>query len=177
MLATVAVNLAVVKYESAEGERLNSEVLLADATQTRGDVWSSLTVIAALVGAWAGIPILDPLAALVVAGFIGYSGYQIARSTTGILSDRIVISDADLERVVMSVPGVIGCHRIRTRGPADHVFLDLHVWMPPDLRLTDAHDLSHVVKDRLMARYPQIADAVIHIEPPPPIQHKGHQGH
>jgi hypothetical protein len=23
------------------------------------------------------------------------------------------------------------------------------------------------VKDRLMARYPQIADAVIHIEPPP----------
>jgi divalent metal cation (Fe/Co/Zn/Cd) transporter len=33
--------------------------------------------------------------------------------------------------------------------------------------LTDAHDISHVVKDRLMARYPQIADAVIHIEPPP----------
>jgi hypothetical protein len=24
-----------------------------------------------------------------------------------------------------------------------------------------------VVKDRLMQRYPQIADAVIHIEPPP----------
>ena len=33
--------------------------------------------------------------------------------------------------------------------------------------LTDAHELSHVVKDRLMARYPQIADAIIHIEPPP----------
>ena len=33
--------------------------------------------------------------------------------------------------------------------------------------LTDAHALSHVVKDRLMARYPQIADAIIHIEPPP----------
>ena len=35
------------------------------------------------------------------------------------------------------------------------------------MRLADAHDLSHVVKDRLMARYPQIADAIIHIEPPP----------
>ena len=104
---------------------------------------------------------------LSLAGFIAYSGYQIARATTGILSDRIVISDADLERVVMSVAGVLGCHNIRTRGAADHVFLDLHVWLPPDLRLTEAHDLSHVVKDRLMARYPQIADAVIHIEPPP----------
>ena len=168
MLVTVAVNLAVVAYESRAAARLGSEVLLADAMQTRGDVWSSLTVIGALVGARLGVPILDPLAALVVAGFIGYAGFQVARATTGILSDRIVISDADLQRVVMSVPGVIGCEKIRTRGSADHVFLDLHVWMPPDMRLTEAHTLSHVVKDRLMARYPQIADAVIHIEPPPP---------
>jgi cation diffusion facilitator family transporter len=167
MIVTVAVNLAVVAYESRAAARLGSEVLLADATQTRGDVWSSLTVIGALVGARLGVPILDPLAALVVAGFIGYAGFQVARATTGILSDRIVISDADLHRVVMSVPGVIGCEKIRTRGSADHVFLDLHVWMPPDMRLTEAHTLSHVVKDRLMARYPQIADAVIHIEPPP----------
>jgi len=168
MLVTVAVNLGVIAYESREADRLSSEVLLADAMQTRGDVWSSMTVIAALVGARSGVPMLDPLAALVVAGFIGYSGYQIARATTGILSDRIVISDVDLERVVMSVPGVLGCHRIRTRGAADHVFLDLHVWLPPAMPLTEAHDLSHVVKDRLMARYPQIADAIIHIEPPPP---------
>ena len=167
MLVTVAVNLLVVAYESRAAKRLGSEVLLADSMQTRGDVWSSLTVIGALVGARLGLPILDPLAALVVAGFIGYAGFQVARTTTGILSDRIVISDADLERIVMSVPGVIGCEKIRTRGSADHVFLDLHVWMPPDMSLHDAHDLSHVVKDRLMTRYPQIADAVIHIEPPP----------
>ena len=131
MVVTVAINLVVVAYESRAAERLGSEVLLADAMQTRGDVWSSLTVIAALVGARLGLPILDPLAALVVAGFIGYAGYQVARATTGILSDRIVISDADLERVVMSVPGVLGCQQIRTRGSADHVFLDLHVWLPP----------------------------------------------
>jgi cation diffusion facilitator family transporter len=168
MVVTVVINLYVVSYESRESRRLASEVLLADATQTRGDVWSSLTVIAALAGARLGMPILDPLAALVVAGFIAHAGFQVARATTGILSDRIVIADADLERVVMSVPGVLGCHRIRTRGAADHVFLDLHVWLPPEMRLHAAHALSHVVKDRLMARYPQIADAVIHIEPPPP---------
>jgi cation diffusion facilitator family transporter len=167
MLVTIAVNLLVVRYESREAGRLGSEMLLADATQTRGDVWTSMTVIVALVGAKLGLPILDPLAALVVAGFIGYAGYQIARATTHILSDRIVIEEADLRDVVMSVPGVLGCHQIRTRGSADHVFLDLHVWVPGDMRLADAHDLSHVVKDRLVARYPQIADAVIHIEPPP----------
>jgi cation diffusion facilitator family transporter len=167
MLLTIGINLGVIRYESRAAERLGSEVLMADALQTRADVWTSLTVVAALAGVRAGLPVLDPIAALIVAGFIGHAGFQIARATTRILSDRVVISEADLQEVVMGVEGVIGCHHIRTRGSADHVFLDLHVWLPADMPLTDAHSLSHVVKDRLMTRYPQIADAVIHIEPPP----------
>jgi cation diffusion facilitator family transporter len=167
MAVTMAMNLVVMKYETSEGTRLGSEMLLADALQTRGDVWTSLAVILALGGARAGLPILDPLAAIAVAGFIGYAGFQIATATTQILSDRIVISETEIEQVVMRVPGVLGCHHIRTRGSTDHVFLDLHVWLPADMRLADAHALSHVVKDRLMAHYPQIADAIIHIEPPP----------
>jgi cation diffusion facilitator family transporter len=167
MVVTIGVNLFVVAYESREAERLGSEVLAADALQTRSDVWSSLTVIFALIGARLGWPILDPLAALVVAGFIGWAGYQIAQATTRILSDRMVIAESDLEEIVLGVPGVLGCHQIRTRGSSSHVFLDLHVWLPPEMRLMDAHSLSHIVKDRLMARYPQIVDAVIHIEPPP----------
>jgi len=167
MIVTVAVNLIVIGYETSEGRRLSSEMLLADAMQTRADVWSSLTVIVALLGARLGFPLLDPIAALVVAGFIGYGGYQIFHATTGILSDRSVMLEHDIEHVVMSVPGVLGCHEIRTRGSEDHVFLDLHVWLPADMRLDEAHRISHVVKDKLMARYPKIADAIIHIEPPP----------
>jgi cation diffusion facilitator family transporter len=167
MGATVAVNLFVIRYESRAAKRLSSEMLAADALQTRADVWSSVTVIAALAGMRLGFPILDPLAALVVAAFIAYGGWQIFHTTTGILSDRVVMLDKDVEQVVMGVPGVLGCHHIRTRGSEDHVFLDLHVWMAADMRLDDAHDISHVVKDKLMARYPEIADAIIHIEPPP----------
>jgi cation diffusion facilitator family transporter len=167
MIVTVVVNTLVVRYESAAAARLGSEILLADAMQTRGDVWTSLTVIAALAGASAGLPILDPIAALIVSVFIGHAGYQIGLTTTKILSDRIVMSENDIEKVVLSVDGVLGCHQIRTRGSSDHVFLDLHLWLPADMRLTDAHDISHVVKDRLMKRYPQIVDAVLHLEPPP----------
>src|SRR6185295_7929416 len=111
----------VIRYETREAKRLSSEVLLADALQTRGDVWTSCTVLVALAGARAGVPILDPLAALVVAVFIGYAGYQIAQTTTRILSDRIVMEAADIEQIVMSVPDVVGCHQIRTRGSSDHV--------------------------------------------------------
>ena len=78
-----------------------------------------------------------------------------------------MIPEEAIREVVKSVPEVIGCHHIRTRGSTDFVFLDLHIWMDADMSLDRAHSLSHVVKDRLMARFPQIKDAIIHIEPPP----------
>ena len=70
-------------------------------------------------------------------------------------------------RWVRWVPQVLGCHHIRSRGSVDHVFLDMHIWLDGATPLTTAHSLSHDVKDLLMERYPQIADAIIHIEPPP----------
>ena len=57
--------------------------------------------------------------------------------------------------------------KIRTRGSADYAFLDLHLWLDGQTPLVEAHSTSHVVKDLLMARFPQLADVVIHIEPPP----------
>ena len=168
MAATLITNLVVVSYESRAARRLSSEVLRADATHTRSDVMTTIAVLGALLGVWAGYPMLDPLAALFVAGFIGHACWEIAQSASRILGDQIVIAEDDVREVVQSVPDVIGCEKIRTRGAADYAFLDLHLWLNGEMPLRDAHATSHVVKDKLMERFPQLADVVIHIEPPPP---------
>lgn len=168
MAVSVAVNLWVVRYESGEGRRLHSELLIADAAHTRSDVWTSVAVLISLAAVRLGYPTLDALGAILVAGFIARTGYQIGMETSGILADRVVLDEEQIRGVVMSVPDVLGCHQIRTRGTYDHTFLDLHVWFAQDTTLFEAHRLSHVVKDRLMETFPQIADAIIHIEPPPP---------
>ncbi len=167
MIVTIVVNLLVTRYERRAGTRLSSEVLLADSMHTQSDVWTSVTVIAALAGSALGYPALDPLAAFVVVGFIGHAAWEIFKSTSEVLSDHIVIPEDEVRRIVVSVPQVLGCHEIRTRGSRDFVFLDLHIWMAPTTALDAAHEISHVVKDRLMAHFPQIGDAIIHIEPPP----------
>lgn len=167
MLGTLAVNLVVVRYESRQGRALKSELLLADAAHTRSDVLTSCAVIASLAAVWLGFPALDALGAIVVAIFIARTGYSIGMETSGILADRVVMNEEAIGRVVMSVPHVVGCHHIRTRGSYDHTFLDLHVWFPGDMPLHEAHRVSHVVKDKLLESFPQIADAIIHIEPPP----------
>jgi cation diffusion facilitator family transporter len=166
MALTLVVNMFVVAYEMKEGRRLNSEVLRADAKHTRSDVLTSGAVLGALFGVWLGYPLLDPMAALLVAGFIGHACWSIAQEASRVLADEIVIAEKDVREVVQSVPDVIGCEKIRTRGSADYAFLDLHLWLPGDTPLERAHATSHVVKDRLMAKFPQLADVVIHIEPP-----------
>jgi cation diffusion facilitator family transporter len=173
MSVTFLINLGVVFYERAAGKRLSSELLLADAHHTTSDLMVSATVIAALIGVKYGIAILDPIAAIVVAGFIGLACWEIFKSTSQILADQIVIPEDDIRAVVSTVPEVVGCHHIRTRGPSDFVFLDLHVWMDANMKLEEAHRLSHVVKDKLMDRFPEIKDAIIHIEPPPKTGHEG----
>lgn len=167
MIVTLTINVLVYRYESRQGRLLGSELLLADAMHTRSDVLTSCAVLVSLAGTWLGYPWLDPVGGLVIAVFIARTGLEIARDTSGILADRVVMDEDDIRRVVMSVPEVLGCHRIRTRGSLDHTFLDLHVWFPAETTLFEAHRISHLVKDRLTQQFPQIADAIIHIEPPP----------
>jgi cation diffusion facilitator family transporter len=167
MIVTIAVNLVVVRYERLEGRRLESELLMADAMHTQSDVFTSCAVLLSLLAVALGYPVLDPIGGLVIAAFIARTGWQVARETSHILADRVALNEAEIRTVVMGVPEVAGCHQIRSRGSADHIFLDLHVWFSGGMSLHEAHRLSHVVKDRILAAFPQIKDAIIHIEPPP----------
>ena len=167
MTITLITNLFVVAYEMRAAKRLNSEVLRADAKHTRSDVLTSGAVLGALIGVWWGYPLLDPLAAVVVAVFIGHAGWEIVQEASRILSDEIVIAEDEVRAVISSVPEALGCHRIRTRGASDYAFMDLHLWVDGQTPLDSAHATSHIVKDRLMKRFPQLVDVVIHIEPPP----------
>jgi cation diffusion facilitator family transporter len=167
MAVTLVINVFVVRYEWRRGKALASEVLLADAMHTRSDVLTSAAVLGALLGVWWGYPLLDPLAALLVAGFIGHACWQIAKTASRVLSDEVVIAEEDVRAEVRLVPEVLGCEKIRTRGSIDHAFMDLHVWFDGGTPLRDAHMVSHLVKDKLMARFPHLVDVIIHIEPPP----------
>ena len=167
MAVTLIINVIVVKYESGEARRLKSELLHADAMHTRSDVLTSCAVVGSLAAVKLGYPLFDPIGGIFIAAFIARTAWGVARDTSKILSDRVVLVEDEIRKVVMGVPEVVGCHQIRSRGSEDHIFIDLHVWVRGDTTLYEAHRLSHIVKDRLLEAYPQIADAIIHIEPPP----------
>src|SRR5438309_2801833 len=88
MLGTMAVNWGVMTWEHRRGKILQSEILVADSLHTASDILSSLAVLIGLAAVAAGHPLLDPIAGVVIAGFIGRTGLLVLREATASRADR-----------------------------------------------------------------------------------------
>ena len=164
MVATMAVNAAVSRYESGAGRRLRSEVLLADAGHTRSDVFVSLSVIAGLAATWLGIYWLDALVAFAIAALILWIAWGILQRGTSTLVDTASLRPEEIATVVNAVPGVRSSSQIRSRGEPPHLFIDLEIQLDPDTPLREAHRVAHDVREACMRAF-DASDAVVHVEP------------
>jgi len=165
MVATIGINLFVTRYEQRRSSELKSELLHADAMHTLSDVYSSLSVLVGLIAVQLGFPIIDPVMALVIAGFIGRTGFQILFETSRVLSDASCVDPRLVREIVMQIPGVKSCHSIRTRGLEHHVFVDCHIQVQSDMTTERAHDLVHDIEDLIKKEMTEVVDVVIHVEP------------
>jgi cation diffusion facilitator family transporter len=165
MLVTIAINLVVANWERRQGRRLKSDVLVADATQTRSDIFVSLAVIGSLVAAELGYPQVDALVALAVAGLVGHAAWQVLSRASAVLSDEAALPGDELDRVARSVAGVEGTHRVWTRGRQDEVYVDLDIRVDAGLTVEQGHTLAHEVRERIRQRWPGVRHIMVHVEP------------
>jgi len=166
MAVTILINIGVVRYETFWGKKLQSDILIADSLHTRADLLTSASVVISLVAVKLGYPIADPLASLLIAGFIGYSGWKIIKAESGILCDAIAIHDRkQIENIVLNIEGVKGCHKIRSRGRPDDIHLDLHIQLDPATRMDKAHQISYEIENAIKKEIPCVADVLVHLEP------------
>ncbi len=165
MAATMAVNIFVMNYEYRQGKRLNSDILISDSMHTKADIFTSLSVIAAIIVISMGYPILDPVVTVVIAFFIAYTAFSIARQSSNVLCDAISLDDKKIKNIVLSVKGVRACHKIRTRGREDDIYVDLHVQVSSDMHVDRAHQICYEIEGAIKADIPGVTDVVVHIEP------------
>lgn len=168
MLATLAINLAVSRYERRKGEELQSQILVADAAHTRSDIFVSISVLGGFAAVRLGFPQADPLIAFAIAVLIARMGVAILYDAGQILADSMIHLPCDVEdvrRIVTGIPGVRDCHRFRCRGKPGDLYADLHITVDPRLSVDAAHNLSTDVERRLKERIAGMKEVVVHIEP------------
>jgi cation diffusion facilitator family transporter len=165
ILGTICINYLVTRYEHKQGDLLRSQVLIADSMHTRSDIYVSLSVLVSLVAVEFGFPLMDPLIAVVISFLIFKAGYRIIKEGSRSLLDMSRIEENEICDLVLSVEGVKGCHKIRTRGSMGDIRVDMHLLVQSDMRLEDAHLIAHKVSKKLKGEYKDISDVVVHLEP------------
>jgi len=166
MTITMIINILVMNYEYRQGKRLKSDILTSDAMHTKADIFTSLSVIIALIVIKLGYPVFDPIATIFISLFIAYSGFNIVRHSSAILCDTAaILDDKRIVDIVLGVKGVKTCHKIRTRGRPDDIYLDLHVQVSPDMHVDNAHKISYAIEEAIKKGIPEVTDVVVHVEP------------
>lgn len=166
LVATLFINVFVCIYEYRQGQKLNSAILISDSLHTRSDVYVSISVLFTLLGIKFGLPpIIDPIASLVVAAFIIRAAFEIIRSTSDVLVDKVAADSDKIRDIALSFAEVHGVHDIRSRGTDQEIYIDMHVLIDPNMAIADSHKLSHAVERKICQELQVSARVMIHIEP------------
>jgi cation diffusion facilitator family transporter len=171
LIIILGINIFVAFYERKVGEKIGSNILIADATHTMSDVWVTIAVLFGLIGVWQSenwkLPILqslDILLAFPVAFLVLKSGWEVLKSNLPWLVDEMAIAPELIHQIVMEVPGVINCHNIASRGLLGRqVFIEMHLIVDSESVKT-AHDITEEVEAKLEEKFPPVR-ILIHVEP------------
>jgi cation diffusion facilitator family transporter len=165
MIGTMALNLGVTRYERQRGRALRSDILLADASHTASDFLVSASVLAGLVMISLGYPWVDPLIALLIVLIIARMGLRIIRQTSDTLADRQIIDPQAVVALLEDVPGLEETSRVRSRGPADAIHVDVDTRIKPAVTTDHAYAIARTIKERVRAAYPDVAEVQVHFAP------------
>ena len=166
LAATLCVNFLVMNYEYRKGRLLKSDILVSDSMHTRADILTSFSVIAALIAVRLGYPIVDPIVTILISALIAHAGFEIVRDSSRVLTDTVAVANTSkIEKVVLGVKGVKTCHKIRTRGREDDIYIDLHVQVSPHMHVDNAHVVCFEIEEALKKSIAGVTDIVVHIEP------------
>ncbi len=147
--------------------RIRSNLLRANAWHHRSDAVSSVVVLVGIGGTLVGLPYLDAVAAVIIAGMIGRMAWKLGRQSiqelvdTGLEAERLTA----IEETIGSVGGVRDIHMLRTRRHGWQASVDVHVLVDPRVSVSEGHMIALLVENRLKSRIDEITDVTVHIDP------------
>ena len=176
MVALIAAVISIIAkellyhYTVKCGEKLNAQVVVANAWHHRSDAFSSIGVLAGVGGAmflggsWA---VLDPIAATIVSLFIVKVAYSLLMPSLEELLERSLPKDVEqrIEQIILSVDGVSSPHHLRTRRIGSAYAIEVHIRMDGNLTLTQAHAVTTAVERLLKQEFGDSTHVGIHTEP------------
>ena len=169
-LLSILLKEAVYRYTIMVAQQVDSQALEANAWHHRSDALSSIGTAIGIGGAiflgqrWT---VLDPVASVIVGFFIIKVSIELLRRGIGDLMEQSLPDEIETEilQLAASVDGVVDPHDLRTRRIGSHYAIELHILMPGDIPLRQAHDKASEIEDILRRHYGPETHVAVHVEP------------
>ena len=152
------------------GRAVQSQAVQANAWHHRSDALSSIGAALGIGGAillgreWV---VLDPIAAIIVSFFILRAAYQLIKQATDELLEASLPQDVEQEIIALASkePEVTDIHNLRTRSIGNSFAIEMHLRMPGETSLYEAHQHTRNIEQRLRSRFGEHTHIALHIEP------------
>jgi cation diffusion facilitator family transporter len=168
-LASIVIKEWLYRWTATVGREVRSPALVANAWHHRSDAISSVpaaiaVAVSLIVPEWA---VVDRVGAIVVCLLILQVAWRILRPALDQLVDAGAPADDCLriERLALEVDGVEAAHAVRTRYVGASLAVDLHIEVDGGLSVAEGHAIAKAVRRKLVDDGPDVADAVVQIEP------------
>jgi len=168
MLVSIIASVFLSRHLLRVSRNTGSIALEASARNIAADVYSAAGVLVALVVIrFTGLSIIDPIVAIAVALYILRTAYAVTRKSVGELVD-VRLPEAEQEVVISCIiehsGQLVGFHRLRSRRAGSQRFIDLHLVMPKDASLEEAHVICDHLEEDIEGKLPD-SSVTIHVEP------------
>ena len=148
------------------GRRSGSRILLANAWHHRSDAISSVAALVGIAGAQWGVPLMDPIAGMLVAGLIIKTGIDIGYESIRELTDENVEEEvfSELNKIMSGIEGVDHYHEMRARRMGPHLLVDLHIEVDSMMSISAAHQVAERVRLGILEKLPAVNEVLVHVD-------------
>ncbi len=148
----------------------HSPALYANAWHHRSDALSSVAVVLGYISLKFGFGHGDQVAAIAVGLMIIWVGVRVIGDALRELTEAAVDPDTieHIKNVINSDSSIRQWHQLRTRTVGREVFLDLHILVDPELKITAAHEITERLEKTLDKQITRPINITVHIEPDTP---------
>jgi cation diffusion facilitator family transporter len=148
----------------------HSPALYANAWHHRSDALSSVAVVIGFISLEFGFGHGDQVAAIAVGMMIIWVGVRVISDALRELAEAAVDPETieHIKKIINSDSSIRQWHKLRTRTVGREVFLDLHILVDPELKITAAHEIAERLENTLDEQIARPINITVHIEPDTP---------
>ena len=167
-VVSIGGKLLLAWHQKFTGKKTHSDMLIANGRNMQNDVLISCSVLLGLTFTFIfKQPIIDPIIALLVSGWIIKVGIEIFMQSNVDLMDGT--KDCTIYSKIFSaiedVKGVYNPHRVRARKIGDKLMVSADIEVDGNIKLQEAHEIAHNVEHSIKKNIDNIFDVAIHVEP------------